>query len=99
MRSLVKASGDRRVCFVQHGTAMERKLGLLVKEFTRYRIAIDGIQETKWFESDVWLSGDWTFLHSGWALPVDGDVATWRVGVGILLDGIFWLRIYMWQKL
>ena len=87
VRSLVKASGDHRVCRVQRDIGMERKLDLLVKELTRYRIAIAGIQETKWFESDVWLTGDWIFLHSGRTLPVDGDVAIRREGVGILLDG------------
>ena len=43
---------------MQCDTGMERKLDLLVKELTKYRIAIASIQETKWFESDVWLTGD-----------------------------------------
>ena len=55
----------------------------MVKEPSRYRIAIAGIQETKWFKSDVWLTGEWMLLRSRWTLPVDGDVATRRKGVGI----------------
>ena len=43
VRSLVEASGDCQVCCVQLDISMERKLDLLVKELTRYRIAIAGI--------------------------------------------------------
>ena len=46
-----------------------------------------GIQEIKWFESDIWLTDDWTFLHSGRILPVEGDVVIRREDVHILLDG------------
>ena len=46
-----------------------------------------GIQETKWFRSDIWPTGEWTFLHSGRSVPADDDVAIRREGVGILLDG------------
>ena len=65
----------------------QRKLDLLVKELARYRISIAGIQEMKWFGSDIWPSGEWTFLHSGRVLPADDDIAIRREGVGILLDG------------
>ena len=81
--SLVETSGDRHVCCsrpVAHG--VERKLDLLVKELARYRISIADIQETKWFESDIWLSGEWTFLHSGRILPADGNIAIRRDYVG-----------------
>ena len=57
-----------------------------MKELARYRISIAGIQETKWFGSDIWPSGEWTFLHSGRILPADDDIAIRREGVGILLD-------------
>ena len=91
VRSLVETSGDRRVCCsrrVAYGdTGVERKLDLLVKELARYCISIAGIQETKWFGSDIWPAGEWTFLHSGRILPADDDIAIRREGVGILLDG------------
>ena len=38
-----------------------------------YKIFIAGIQETKRFGSDIWPIGEWTFLCSGYALPVDSD--------------------------
>ena len=76
---------SRRVAYSD--TGVERKLDLLVKELARYRISIAGIQETKWFGSDIWPSGEWTFLHSGRILPTDDDIAIRREGVGILLDG------------
>ena len=66
---------------------MERKLNLLVNELKQYSISIAGIQETKWFGSDIWPVGEWTFLHSGHVLPVDSNAAVRRNGVGILLDG------------
>ena len=91
VRSLVETSGDCRVCCsrrVAYGnTGVERKLDLLVKELARYRISIAGIQETKWFGSDIWPAGEWTFLHSGRILPADDDITIRREGVGILLDG------------
>ena len=65
--------------YVQCDTGMERELDLLVKESTRHRVAISGIQETKWFESDIWLTmnGRFTFwLDSTWMvmLPPGGRV-------------------------
>ena len=54
------------LCRVAFGdTGVERKLDLLAKELARYCISMAGIQETKWFGSDIWPSGEWTFLHSG----------------------------------
>ena len=66
---------------------MERKLDFLVSELKHYSIFITGIQETKWFGSDIWLIGEWTFLHSGYVLLVDSDAVVRQNGVGILLDG------------
>ena len=83
----MEALGDRRAFHVQCDTGMERKLDLLVKERTRYRIAIiSGIQETQWFESDIWLTVNGRFYILV-GLYLDGDVVARREGVGILLDG------------
>ena len=89
--SLVEVSGNRRICHARStthdGPGVERKLDLLFNELKHYSISIAGIQETKWFGSDIWPIGEWTFLHSGHVLPVDSDAAVRRNGVGILLDG------------
>ena len=42
--------------------------------------------ETKWFGSDIWPIGEWTFLHSGHPLLADNEGVARRNGVGILLD-------------
>ena len=76
---LVEASGDFRIyqaCSTTHdGPGVKRKLDLLVDELKHYSISITGIQETKWFGSDIWPIGEWTFLHSVHVLPVDSDAA------------------------
>ena len=66
VRSLVESSGDERICRKRpeagrgresrsHGTqTVDRKLDLMVKELRRYRVSVAGIQETKWFGTDVW---------------------------------------------
>ena len=74
-------------CVAYGGTGVERKLDLLVNELARYRISIAGIQETKWFGSDIWPSGERTFLHSDSVLPANDDIPIRREGVDILLDG------------
>ena len=88
---LVETSRDCRVCCLHRvaygNTGVEKKLDLLVKEHARYRISIAGMQEMKWFGSDIWPSGEWTFLHSSQILPADDDIAIRREDVGILLDG------------
>ena len=50
---------------------MDRKLDLLVGELEHYNVAMAGIQEIKWFGSDVWpaINGH-TLLHSGRQLLV-----------------------------
>jgi len=87
VHSLVEDSGDRQVCHAhgasRYGTTMERKLDLLVAKLKSYNISIPGIQETKWFGSDIWPIGEWTFLHLGHELPPDDDIGT---SVGIQLD-------------
>ena len=67
VHSLVKASGDCRICRARSTThdrpGVERNLDLLVNELKHYSISIAGIQETKWFGSDICPVGEWTFLH------------------------------------
>ena len=62
---LVEASGDRQICHAcnttHDGPGVERKLNLLVNELKHYSIFIAGIQETRWFGSDIWAIGEWTF--------------------------------------
>ena len=46
-------------------------------------MAVAGIQETKWFGSDVW---NYTLLHSGRPLPEESDPQVRNEDVCILLD-------------
>ena len=74
------SGGDKRICrsrpqtttTSEEGGTVDRKLDLLVKELKRYGVSVAAIQETKWFESDVWETQGYTFLHSGRPLP-EGD--------------------------
>ena len=73
---------------VKPSANVDRKLDLVVREIKRYGISVAGIQESRWFGSDVWPAADgFTFLHSGRPLPKDGEDARRNEGVGILLDG------------
>ena len=45
-----------------------------------------GIQESKWFGSDIWSSGGCTFLHSGRPVPSHDVQCIRNEGVGIFLD-------------
>ena len=95
VRTLVESSGDERICRKRtagRGTqneslgVVDRKLDLVVRELKRFGVSVAGIQESKWFGSDVWRAGEYTFLHSGRPLPSDSDRATRNEGVGIALD-------------
>jgi len=53
----LETSGDIHIyqhrCPSNLADSVDRKLDLLVAELTHYKIAVAGIQETKWFGSDV----------------------------------------------
>ena len=89
---MVENSGDIRICQqrcpVDSGDSVDRKLDLLVGELECYKIAVAGIQETKWFGTDVWPAiGGYTLLHSGRPIPSDdADGFVRREGVGILMN-------------
>ena len=63
--------------------SIARKLHFLVKELNRY---IAGVQETKWFGSDIWNANEYTLLHTGRPLPDASAPAVKNEGVGIELD-------------
>ena len=94
VRTLVESSGDETICskrtagrmLSESSGVVDRKLDLLVRELKRFGVSVAGIQESKWFVSDVWQAGAYTFLHSGWPIPSDSDRATRNEGVGIALD-------------
>ena len=99
IRTLVEnAGGDRRICrsrpgpytpAQEHSTSphyVDRKLNFLVRELRRLGVAVAGIQEIKWFGSDIWTAEGYTLLHSGCSLPEEGDPQVRNEGVGILLD-------------
>lgn len=65
---------------------VDRKLDLVVGELKRFGVSVAGIQESKWFGSDVWQAATYTFLHSG-RPPLCVNVrATRNEGIGIDLD-------------
>ena len=78
----------QRHCPADPGGSVDRKLDLLVGELVYHRVAVVGIQETKWFGSDVWhATGGYTLLHSGRSIPNDDvDGIARREGVGILMN-------------
>ena len=98
IRSLVEsAEEDRRTCRVRPDPKachlpstgphyVDRKLDFLVKELRKLRVAVAGIQETKWSGQDVRNADGYTLLHSGRTLPGDGEPLTRNEGVGIVLD-------------
>ena len=57
-----------------------------MKELRRLKVAVPGIQETKWFGQEVWSEDGYTLLHSGHTLPGDGKPLLRNEGVGIVLD-------------
>ena len=66
---------------------MDRKFDLLAGELQHYNVSLAGIQETKWFEVDVWpATGGYTMLHSGQPAHCNGAVVARREGVGLVLD-------------
>jgi len=90
IRSLFENSVNIRICWhrcpVTPGDSVDRKLDLLVGELARYKIAVAGIQETKWFGSDVLpATKGCMLLHSGRPTP---NVKTGEIirgeGVGIV---------------
>ena len=99
VRTLVEnAGGDRRICRPRPGPrstlpacstsphCVDRKLDFLVKELKRLSVSVAGIQETKWFGSDVWTAEGHTMLHCGRPLPEESAQQMRNEGVGILLD-------------
>lgn len=94
VRTLVESTGDERVCRKRVVEAcddiglVDRKLDLVVRELKRYRVSVAGIQESKWFGSDVWNAGEYIFLHSGRPLPSANESAVRNEGVGIALDKV-----------
>ena len=70
---------------------VDHMLNLLMGELQRYRITIAGMQETKWFGSDVWPAArGWVAIsmHSDVPLVIpSSDESAWcGEGVGILLS-------------
>ena len=100
IRTLGENSGsDRRICRSRPGPhpivpacstsphCVDRKLDFLIKELKRLGVAVAGIQETRWFGSDVWTAADgYMLLHSGRPLPEESAPQTRNEGVGIMLD-------------
>eukprot|EP00117_Sycon_ciliatum_P000369 scpid92620/ scgid6463/ Craniofacial development protein 2; p97 bucentaur protein len=72
VRALVEDSGDARICRkrpqnlnLNSSCTVDRKFDLLVDELKCFSVCVAAIQETKWFGSDVWTTGEFTMVHSG----------------------------------
>ena len=94
VRSLVEDSGgDPRICRKRPlsnscSHVIDRKFDFLVTELRRFRVDIAAVQETRWFDNDVWLSQGYTMLHSGRQLPADNELASRNESVGIILSPV-----------
>lgn len=87
VRSLVEDTGDPRISRVGPARGgVDRGLDFLVHEAEKYRLAVVGVQESKWFGSDIWRASGSTFIHSGCPLPDPGEPAKRNEGVGILFN-------------
>ena len=61
----------------------ERKVDLVVRELKRYNVKVAGLQETKWFNCEVYEVGGSVVLTCGRALPGGGDSFQRGEGVAI----------------
>jgi len=92
IQTLLENSDDIRICqchcTITPGDSMDRNLGLLVDELAHYGTAVVGIQETKWFRSDVWPAAKgYTLLHSSRLTPnINVGVVSRGVGIGIVMN-------------
>jgi len=87
VQSLVEDTGDVRVCRkAKRACRVDRGLDFLTQELTKQRVAIAGIQETKWFGNDVWPTANGLFLHSGRPVPLENESARRNEGVGIWMN-------------
>ena len=74
VRTLVESTGDEHICRKRPASVYkpgnhcddpgkaDRKLDLVVRELSRYRVSVAGIQESNWFGSDVWSVDGYTFF-------------------------------------
>jgi len=87
VQSLVEDTGDVRVCRkAKRASRVDRGLDFLTQELTKQRVAVAGIQETRWFGNDVWPTADGLFLHSGRPVPAVNEPARRNEGVGIWMN-------------
>eukprot|EP00117_Sycon_ciliatum_P027914 scpid27779/ scgid3366/ Craniofacial development protein 2; p97 bucentaur protein len=87
VQSLVEDTGDARICRKNKSVSrVDRGLDFLSAELVKFRVGVAGIQETKWFGSDVWPIGNCTFVHSGRPIPTGGEPARRNEGVGIWMN-------------
>jgi len=56
-----------------------------VGELKRYKVSVDGVQETKWFGCDVWPAAEgYIMVHSGRSVLWSGVLGKYGTGVHIL---------------
>ena len=60
---------------------------MVVAELDRLGIEVAGLQETRWFDREIYSVADSVVLSSGRPLPGDGEVLSRGEGVAIVLRG------------
>jgi len=65
----------------------ERKLDQVLSELDRYGVVVAGLQETKWFGSNIYKVGKSVILSSGRDVPKEGESRQRGEGVAIVMSG------------
>ena len=71
--------------------AEDRKVDRFIGEFRRYDIEVGGLQETKWFGSNVYRVGGSVVLTSGRKIPIGAVVKQRGESVALILSGLQYL--------
>ena len=86
----MEVSEDVRTCRGRTSAGdgpVDRKLDILSNELRNFYFDVAGVQETCWFGNYVWpVSGGGVFLHTGRALPGEGEPRRRKGGEGLLLN-------------
>ena len=71
----------------ESATTDDRKIDQVIDDLKMYRIDLAGLQETKWFEAEMYKVGDSIVLSSGRAVPTSGARHHRGEGVALVLQG------------
>ncbi len=86
-RSMVDTEGPVEVASQGTERGEERKVNLVVRELSRYDVAVGALQETRWFSCGTYEVGDSMVLTSGRSTPREGQTVQRGEGVALVLRG------------